>query len=47
MDQYHDGDEAEGSSDAEGDDAEASIGEEEEWRALPVEMVECEVPVKV
>ena len=46
IDQYHDGDEADG-SDADGDDVEASVGGEEEWRALAVEMVECEVPVKV
>ncbi|KAI0358916.1 Rgp1-domain-containing protein [Trametes cingulata] len=38
---YHDGDE-----DLE-DEAEDEVGPEEAWRELKVEMVECEVPVKV
>lgn len=43
--QYHDGDEEVDGSDI--DDLEADIGTEEDWREVQVEMVECEVPIKV
>lgn len=43
---YHDGDE--GISDEEEEDGAGDAwGEEEEWRTVRVEMVECEVPIKV
>ena len=42
---YHDGDE-DLDDDAEGAEAD-ELGPEEAWRDVKVEMVECEVPVKV
>ncbi|KAI0078498.1 Rgp1-domain-containing protein [Panus rudis PR-1116 ss-1] len=40
---YHDGDE----EDEEESGGSETVGEEDEWRELKVEMVECEVPIKV
>ena len=45
MDHYHDGDEE--IEHAEADDLDIEMGSEEDWRELGVEMVECEVPIKV
>ena len=43
--QYHDGDEDIDGSEA--GDLEADMGDEDDWKELQVEMVECEVPIKV
>ncbi len=44
--QYHDGDEDVAGLDDE-EELEAGVGAEEDWREVKVEMVECEVPIKV